>query len=142
MWVWILIRVRCTTLCDKVCQWLATGQWFSQGPPVSSTNKTDRHHITEILLNVALNTIKQTNLHNFSMVQHYMYAAFTIEVLKCLVTECPIWETTTISYLIFFPVLSKLSRIVSKHIWDLKVCNMNSLHLFYGHLRSIVGSPW
>ena len=30
------------------------------GPPVSSTNKTDRHDITEILLKVALNTIKQT----------------------------------------------------------------------------------
>jgi hypothetical protein len=30
-------------------------------PPVSSTNKTDRHYITEILLKVALNTIKQTN---------------------------------------------------------------------------------
>jgi hypothetical protein len=26
--------------------------------PVSSTNKTDRHDITEILLKVALNTIK------------------------------------------------------------------------------------
>jgi hypothetical protein len=31
------------------------GQWFS---PVSSTIKTDRHDITEILLKVALNTIK------------------------------------------------------------------------------------
>jgi hypothetical protein len=28
------------------------------GPPVSSTNKTDRHDITEILLKVALNTMK------------------------------------------------------------------------------------
>ena len=53
-----------TTLCDKVCQWLATGRWFSPGPPVSSTDKTDRHHITEILLKVALNTIKQSNKHN------------------------------------------------------------------------------
>ena len=35
--------------------------WFSQGHPVSSTNKTDRHDITEILLKVALSTIKQTN---------------------------------------------------------------------------------
>jgi hypothetical protein len=35
-----------------------TGQWFSLGTPVSSTNKTDRHDITEILLNVALNTMK------------------------------------------------------------------------------------
>jgi len=63
MWVRISIRARCTTLCDKVCQWLATGRWFSPGPPVSSTIKTDRHDITGILLKVALHTIKQTNLH-------------------------------------------------------------------------------
>ena len=25
----------------RVCQWLATGRWFSSGPIVSSTNKTD-----------------------------------------------------------------------------------------------------
>jgi hypothetical protein len=30
------------------------GQWFSPGTLVSSTNKTDRHDITEILLKVAL----------------------------------------------------------------------------------------
>ena len=35
-----------------------TGQWFSLGPTVSSTNKTNRHDIAEILLKVALNTIK------------------------------------------------------------------------------------
>ena len=46
-----------TTLCDKVCQWLATGRWFSPCTPVSSTNKTDHHDIAEILLKVALNTI-------------------------------------------------------------------------------------
>ena len=50
-----------TTVCDKVCQWLATGRWFSLCTPVSSTNKTDHHEITEILLKVALNTIIQTN---------------------------------------------------------------------------------
>jgi hypothetical protein len=49
-----------TTLCDKVCQWLSTGRWFCQ---VSSTNKTDRHDITEIMLKVALNTINQANQH-------------------------------------------------------------------------------
>jgi hypothetical protein len=57
MGVRILIRARCTTVCDKVCQWLATGLWLSLGPPVSSTNKTDCHDISEILSN----TIKQTN---------------------------------------------------------------------------------
>ena len=35
--------------------------WFSTGTPVSSTNKTDRHDIAEILLEVSLITIKQTN---------------------------------------------------------------------------------
>ena len=42
-----------------VCQWLVTGLWFSLGPLASSTNKTDRHDIIEILLKVALKTIKQ-----------------------------------------------------------------------------------
>jgi hypothetical protein len=46
-----------TTLCDKVCQWLATGRCFYPGTPVFFTNKTDCHDITEILL--ALNTINQ-----------------------------------------------------------------------------------
>ena len=55
LWVWTLLRwgVLNTTLCNKVCQWLAAGRWFSLGTPVSSTNKTDRHDITEILLKVA-----------------------------------------------------------------------------------------
>ena len=35
---------------------------FSPGTPMSSTNKTVRHDITEILLKVALNTIAQTSL--------------------------------------------------------------------------------
>jgi len=36
----------------------STGRWFS---PVSSTNKTDRHDITEILLKVSSNKHHQTN---------------------------------------------------------------------------------
>ena len=45
------------TLCDKVCQWPTVGRWFSLGHPVYSTNKTDRHDSTKILLKLALNTI-------------------------------------------------------------------------------------
>ena len=58
MWVRITIRwcILDTTLCNENCQWLAAGCWFSLGTPVSSTNKTDRHNITEILLKVALST--------------------------------------------------------------------------------------
>ena len=40
-----------------VCQWLAAGRWFSLCTLLFSTNKTDHHDITEILLKVALNTI-------------------------------------------------------------------------------------
>ena len=38
----------------------AADQWISPGTPVSSTNKTDRHYITQILLKVVLNTITLT----------------------------------------------------------------------------------
>ena len=49
----------CTRLAaasDKVYQLLAHGRWFSPGTPASSTTKTGRHEIAEILLKVALNT--------------------------------------------------------------------------------------
>jgi hypothetical protein len=41
---------------DKVYQLLAHGRWFSPGTPASSTTKTGRHDIAEILPKVALNT--------------------------------------------------------------------------------------
>ena len=62
--LWVLIPLRRgvlnTNLCDKVCQWLATGWRFSSCTLVSSTNKSYCHDITEILLKVALNTIALT----------------------------------------------------------------------------------
>jgi hypothetical protein len=45
-----------TTLSDKVCR------WFSLDIPVSSTNTTDRHNITEILLEMVLNPMKPNQL--------------------------------------------------------------------------------
>jgi hypothetical protein len=65
----ISIRARCTTLCDNVYHWLATGRWLCQVTSVSCTNKTDRHDIAEILLKVALDTIKQTNKRSILMTQ-------------------------------------------------------------------------
>jgi hypothetical protein len=40
---------------------LAHGRWFSPGTPASSNIKTGRHDIAEILLKVALNTIKSNS---------------------------------------------------------------------------------
>jgi hypothetical protein len=56
----VLRGVLDTTLCDKVYQWLSAGRWFSLCTPVSSTNKTDCHNITELLLKRALNIISLT----------------------------------------------------------------------------------
>jgi hypothetical protein len=37
------------------------GRWFSPGTPASSTTKTGRHDIAEILLKVVLNTNQSIN---------------------------------------------------------------------------------
>ena len=66
-----------TTLCDKLCEWLVTGRWFSQSTSVSSTNKTDRHDITEILLKVALNKIKYIST-NFTYLWRKDYHSYNI----------------------------------------------------------------
>jgi hypothetical protein len=39
---------------------LSRGRWFSPSIPASSTTKTARHEIAEILLKLALNTINQS----------------------------------------------------------------------------------
>ena len=49
----------CTRLAaasDKAYQLFVHGWWFSPGTPASSTTKTGRHDIAEILLKVALST--------------------------------------------------------------------------------------
>jgi hypothetical protein len=60
---WVRARLRilqkeCTRLAtasDKAYQLLAHGRWFS---PASSTTKTNRHDMAEILVKVALNKAK------------------------------------------------------------------------------------
>ena len=79
LWVRLPLWARSTTLCDQVGQWLATGRWFSPGP---STNKTDRHHITEILLKVALNTIKPTQTIHLLLNTRDMWVSEWVIVVK------------------------------------------------------------
>jgi hypothetical protein len=50
-------------------QLLAHGRWFSPGTPASSTTKTGRHDIAEILLKVALSTKNQSINNNNSIYQ-------------------------------------------------------------------------
>jgi len=51
---------------DKVYQLLAQGRWFSLCTPASSTTKTGRHDIADILLKVTLNTKNQSNHEDYS----------------------------------------------------------------------------
>jgi hypothetical protein len=50
---------------DKVYQLLAHGRWLSPGTPASSTIKTGRHDIDDILLNVALKHQQSINQSNY-----------------------------------------------------------------------------
>jgi hypothetical protein len=52
-------EIRPAAASNKVYQLFAHGRWFSPGTPASSTTKTSRHDIAEILLKVALSTINQ-----------------------------------------------------------------------------------
>jgi hypothetical protein len=94
LWIRISIRARCT-----LCQWLVTGRWFSPGSPVSSTNKTDHHVITEILLKVSFNAIKQTNN-------------------KRWVSEC-----SEDGYILSFIILISFIFCYRRHAVDISICN-------------------
>ena len=89
LWVPIPLRrdVLDTTLCDKVCNWLATVRWVFPGNPISSTNKTDRHDIAEILLKVALNIITLTLTlftHQARRVSSRVYMCYIYRMSKWL----------------------------------------------------------
>ena len=90
LWVRISLRrgLLDITLCDKVYQWLATGRWFSPEPPVSSTNKTDRHDTTEILLKVALTTITLTPIHALSVHHRLAVSDYPFGIRKLLLYNC------------------------------------------------------
>jgi len=63
------------------------GRWFSPGTPVSSTSKTDRHNITEILLKVAFNTINLSLSYHFTTKKVFnvieLMATFNTSRIKC-----------------------------------------------------------
>jgi hypothetical protein len=54
--------------------------WFSPGTLVSSTNKTGRHDITEILLKVAL--IKHNNPTSVYLLTWFNFMTMTVPILK------------------------------------------------------------
>jgi hypothetical protein len=58
---------------------LAQSQWFSPGTPASSTTKTSRHDIAEILLKVAL---KHQKSNQINILDYMLYVAVFNLALK------------------------------------------------------------
>jgi hypothetical protein len=57
---------------------------YSLGPPLSSSNKTDTHDLADILLKVALNTIKPTKTepNNYSGIVCPLNYGFWLGIFK------------------------------------------------------------
>ena len=92
---------RLATASDKVYQLLAHGRWFSLGTPASSITKAGRHDIAEILLKVALNTIKQTSkltnqiyiYTNNQSINQSIYCSTKLSPTKLLIQiYCQTWQ--------------------------------------------------
>jgi len=108
-----------------------TGLWFSQSNLVSSTNKTDRHDITEILLKVTLNTITLTPIIIFPLVvseeknetsnasRHRCKLMTSISHLNMLYTFC-----TSVGWIMFLYLSTPLiigERLHTLYVWTLYI---------------------
>jgi hypothetical protein len=103
-----------TTLCDKVCQWLATDQWFSPSTLVSSANKTDLHDITGILLKVALNTINQTEIvfHGWQIFLTWVHKGHRILRWKLSEWWCGVDTKIRLTYKYYLFIINDLFLIL------------------------------
>ena len=68
-------RTRLTPTSDKV------GRWFSPGTPASSTIKTGRHDIAEILLKVVLNPIHNQSIYGYYLPLWYLQTVLMISLI-------------------------------------------------------------
>jgi hypothetical protein len=72
LWVWVpfIAGVRDTILCDQVCQWLATGRWFSPWTPgffILIFEIVDCTFIFKMTLNNLLNHYKNNKIDNLAL---------------------------------------------------------------------------
>jgi hypothetical protein len=121
------IQAKCTRYNNIWYSKLDAGQWFSPDTPVSSTIKTDRHDIAEIVLKRALNTIiltQSNDIHSYGIfyaVKLFIILFFHFQIqYLCIIVRWfkNIWVTRVdqymshrtllgffLFYLLIFPVL-------------------------------------
>jgi hypothetical protein len=98
LWVRISIRARCTTLCDKVYQWLAAGRWFSPGLSFSSIKQNwpprynrnivesgDKHHQKNIYIYVCVLYLFFWRATNSGAAQG---VAFSRNIVTLILSKC------------------------------------------------------
>ena len=103
--------IRLAAASDKVYQLLVQGRWFSPGTPDTSTTKTGRHDIAEILLKVALNTkIQNSRFQTISK-----------------------WSLT---YVLLFDYMDGLSRRYKKCTNLSRILHQHGCKIFHGLLFS------
>ena len=111
---------RLTATSDKVNQLLAYGRWFSPGTPASSTTKTGRHDIAEILLKVAL---KHHKLNQNQLIREIAKtgcletrimcpSGATCLPADCCLCELAIWKSNSVCW-------SSTKRTPSSSHWKL-----------------------
>jgi hypothetical protein len=89
------------TLCDKVCEWLATGLLISLGTPISATKL-----VTEIFLKVALNTTQRYFI---------LYTTYTHLEFMCLTPLSKIFQLLVLWRKLEYPEKSTdLSQVTHK----------------------------
>ena len=79
---------RLTATSDKAYQLLAQGRWFSPGTPASSTTKTCRHDIAEILLKLVLSTKIQIQTQIYLTFLKAIHNTLMMRIVstKCIIT--------------------------------------------------------
>jgi hypothetical protein len=92
LWVRISIRARCTTLCDKVCQWLATDQWFSSGPYFPREIEQQQIKGTMGLLSFSIGKLYQVHLVMDCNQNHKIGTVYFSEDINQTTTQSWPWQ--------------------------------------------------
>jgi hypothetical protein len=131
-----------TTLCEKVWQWLATGRWIYPSTSVSSTNKTDHHDITEILLKVALNTITLTLTLIYDYNCNILLPVYSfVNTIQCVSFEiCHLHYCNILEYVSFLNrgkrVLDRVGKWTINHRWHAAILQYNGILLCRTNVES------